>query len=232
MKNSLVQPGAVRAFVKTLLPWFGILAASLLVCGLCLALHLSPPDYQQGETVRIMYVHVPAAWGALLLYVAMALAAISAFVWKHIAADFFLRAAAPVGAGLAALCLITGSIWGRPMWGAWWVWDARLTSMLVLFFLYLGVILLRHGFADAARGAKASQLLLVIGLINIPIIKFSVEWWNTLHQGESLLRKEGPSIDPSMLWPLGIMAFGLFFFCGFVIMCRYLALFGHKPEAK
>ncbi len=230
MITPFAKPGPVRAFAAS--SWWvaALLSLGCYVAGFYYAFLASPADYQQGNTVRIMYVHVPAAWGALSLYVGMALAAISAFVWKHLVADFFIRAAAPIGAGLSLLCLVTGSLWGKPMWGAWWVWDARLTSMLILFLLYLGVIALRNGFHDAARGRTASQLLLVIGLINIPIVKFSVDWWNTLHQGESVFRTSGPSIHASMLLPLGLMTAALFFFCVTVIFLRYLYL--TKPKAQ
>lgn len=224
MNMNLFRPGAVRAFIHATLPACAVLALLLLLAGLYYSLFNSPPDYRQGETVRIMYVHVPAAWGALLLYVGMAMLGFSAYVWKHAVADLLIEAACPVGAALSLLCLITGSIWGRPMWGAWWVWDARLTSMLILFLLYLGVMGLRGGFADMQRGAKASQLLLVIGLINVPIVKFSVDWWHTLHQPESVFKAQGPSIAPAMLLPLGLMALALFFFCASVIMARYLRL--------
>jgi heme exporter protein C len=152
----------------------------------------------------------------------MALAALTAFVWKHTLADMFCKAAAPVGATLTALCLITGSLWGKPMWGAWWVWDARLTSMLILFFLYIAYIVLRGAFDDDERGAKASQLLLVIGLINIPIIKFSVEWWNTLHQGATVFKKGGSALDPSMMPALFLMTGGYFFFTATIILLRLL----------
>lgn len=215
---------------QRLLPVSALLCLLFFACGLLSALVLSPPDYQQGETVRIMYVHVPAAWWALALYTAMAGSAIVAFVWKHALADIFCRAAAPLGAGLTALCLITGSLWGKPMWGAWWVWDARLTSMLLLFFLYLGVMVLRDSFEDEARGAKASQLLLVIGLINLPIIKFSVNWWNTLHQGESVFRAKGSALDPAMLWPLGLMAGAFLFYSLSTILLRMLTLIYRKTR--
>ncbi len=228
MIMSFAQPKHMRRIAEVGAPLCAVLSLPLLILGLYFALAASPADYQQGETVRIMYVHVPAAWGALMLYVGMALAAISAFIWKHKVADMFIDAAVPIGTGLAALCLITGSLWGKPMWGAWWVWDARLTSMLVLFLLYAGVMILRGSFASPERGAKASHILLVLGLINIPIIKFSVDWWNTLHQGESIFKKTGPTIDPAMMQPLFLMAFGLFFFCAAVILARLAASFGQK----
>ena len=169
----------------------------------------SPADYQQGETVRIMYIHVPAAWMAMLCYLLMALSAVFYLVWRHPLADIAARAMALPGAGFALITLLTGSFWGRPMWGTWWVWDARLTSMLILFFLYLGYMALADGFERAERGSKPASLLLLVGVINLPIIKFSVDWWNTLHQGTSVLRLDGPSIDPAMLKPLLIMALAM-----------------------
>ena len=174
--------------------------------GLYLGFLASPADYQQGETVRIMYIHVPAAWMALMAYFVMAVAAFFFLVWKHPLADIGARAMALPGAGFALICLVTGSFWGRPMWGTWWVWDARLTSMLILFFLYIGYIALADGFDRSERGSKSASVLLLVGVINLPIIKFSVDWWNTLHQGASVMRLDGPSIDPSMLTPLLLMA--------------------------
>ena len=153
-----------------------------------------------------MYLHVPAAWMALFVYTSMAAAAVAGFVWKHPLADLFVKAAAPLGAGFTLVCLVTGSLWGEPMWGTWWVWDARLTSVLVLFFLYLGYMALANAFDDPVRGARAGRILVLVGAVNVPIIKFSVDWWNTLHQPASVLRMDGPSIDPSMLWPLFVMA--------------------------
>ena len=174
--------------------------------GLYLGFLASPADYQQGETVRIMYIHVPAAWMALMAYFVMAVAAFFFLVWKHPLADIGARAMALPGAGFALICLVTGSFWGRPMWGTWWVWDARLTSMLILFFLYIGYIALADGFDRSERGSKSASVLLLVGVINLPIIKFSVDWWNTLHQSASVMRLDGPSIDPSMLTPLLLMA--------------------------
>jgi heme exporter protein C len=221
--KTLSRPGPFRRFANIAWPICALAGSLLLIPGLHQALVTSPVDYKQGETVRIMYVHVPAAWGALLLYAAMGIAAFTAFIWKHTLADVFCKAAAPVGATLAALCLITGSLWGKPMWGAWWVWDARLTSMLVLFFFYLGAIALRGAFADEVRGAKASQLLLLLGVVNLPIVKFSVDWWNTLHQGESIFRSGGPTIAPAMLQPLLLMTGAGFFICTSVILLRMLS---------
>tara|TARA_A100000171_G_scaffold53011_1_gene75372 strand:+ start:3749 stop:4531 length:783 start_codon:yes stop_codon:yes gene_type:complete len=185
-----------------------VLAIAFLGAGSWLALKGSPADYQQGETVRIMYVHVPASWFALGVYVFMALSALVGFVWKHPLADISAKAAAPIGLTLTAISLATGSLWGKPMWGAWWVWDARLTSMLVLFFLYVGYMSLISSCDDPAKGLKLGNVLLILGLINIPIIKFSVEWWHTLHQPASVFKSGGSSIHSSMLIPLFTMASG------------------------
>lgn len=174
--------------------------------GLYMALVTSPVDYQQGETVRIMYVHVPAAWLAMFVYASMAVAAFSGLVWRHVVAEEYARAVAPVGAAFTLICLVTGSLWGQPTWGTWWVWDARLTSVLVLFFLYLGYMALVNAFDDAQRGLNAGAVLLLLGAVNLPIIKFSVDWWNTLHQPASVLRLDGPTIHASMLQPLLVMA--------------------------
>src|SRR3546814_851842 len=153
-----------------------------------------------------MYVHVPAAWMALFVYANMAAAAAAGLVWKHPLADLFCEAVAPVGAGFTAICLVTGSLWGQPMWGTWWEWDARMTSVLILFFLYLGYMALVNAFDDRSRGLKAGAVLVLVGIVNLPIIKFSVEWWNTLHQPTSVSRLGAPALDPSMLAPLLVMA--------------------------
>jgi heme exporter protein C len=166
----------------------------------------SPEDYQQGATVYIMYVHVPAAWLSMFTYAMMAASALGTLVWRHPLADVAARAAAPIGAAFTFLALVTGSLWGRPMWGTWWVWDARLTSVLVLFIMYLGLIALWRTIEDPARAARAAAVLILVGTVNLPIIKFSVDWWNTLHQPASVFRMDGPTIDASMLWPLLVMA--------------------------
>ncbi len=179
----------------------------MLAVGLYLALFVAPPDYQQGESVRIMFVHVPAAWLALFVYMLVAVASAVALVWRHPLAEVAAQAAARRWAH-TLVCLVTGSLWGRPMWGTWWAWDARMTSVLVLFFLYLGYIALVNAFDDAGRGARAGAVLALVGIVNLPIIKFSVDWWNTLHQSESVFRMGGPTIDVSMLVPLLVMAVG------------------------
>ncbi len=204
--HRFANPARFQRLAATVLPWSAGLGAALGLAGLYLALVASPADYQQGESVRIMYIHVPAAWMALFVYGAVALAGAVGLVWKHPLAEVAAKAMAPVGAVFTALCLVTGSLWGQPMWGTWWVWDARLTSVLILFFLYLGHIALTHAFDDPSRGARASAVLALVGVVNLPIIKFSVEWWNTLHQPASVLRLGGPAIHASMLVPLLLMA--------------------------
>jgi heme exporter protein C len=193
---------------RVALPPLAIATVAALAIGLYLALFVAPPDYQQGESVKIMFVHVPAAWLALLAYLVVAAASAVALVWRHPLAEIAAQAAAPVGAAFTFVCLVTGSLWGRPMWGTWWAWDARMTSVLVLFFLYLGYIALVNAFDDMSRGARAGSVLALVGVVNLPIIKFSVDWWNTLHQADSVFRMGGPTIDPSLLWPLLIMALG------------------------
>lgn len=213
---SVIRPIAWLAFIATILP------------GLYYAFFNSPADYQQGETVRIMYVHVPSAWMALMAYVLMAVMALFYLVWKHPLADVAARSMALPGAGFALITLITGSLWGAPMWGTWWVWDARLTSMLILLFLYIGYMVLVDSFDREDRGSKAGAVLLLVGVINIPIIKFSVDWWNTLHQGASVIRAGGPAIDQSMLIPLLLMAAAAkFWFIGITLL-RMRALLGQR----
>ena len=163
-----------------------------------------------GITVRIMYIHVPFAWLSMLCYSLMAVCALGTLVWRHPLADVALKSAAPVGAVFTALALITGSIWGKPMWGTWWVWDGRLTSVFVLLLMYLGVISLTRALDDPSRSARAAAIMTLVGFINIPIIKFSVDWWNTLHQPASVFRLGGPTIHPSLLLPLLVMAGGLY----------------------
>ena len=218
MLTRLANPARFMRASGAALPWLGAATAGVLVLGLVWSLLLAPPDYQQGESVRIMFVHVPAAWMALSVYLFVAIASAVALVWRHPLAEIAAQAAAPIGAAFTLVCLATGSLWGRPMWGAWWVWDARLTSVLVLFFLYLGYIALVNAFDDASRGARAGSLLALVGIVNLPIIKFSVDWWNTLHQPASVLRLRGPSIDRSLLIPLLVMA------AGFALLFLWLLL--------
>lgn len=203
----LANPTRFLWLAGLLLPWMAVITAVLLVVGLYMV-YFSPEDYQQGITVWIMYIHVPFAWLSMMCYSVMAMSALGTLVWRHPLADVSARAAAPIGAAFTALALLTGSLWGKPMWGTWWVWDARLTSVFVLFLMYLGVIALSRAIDDPSKSARAAAVLILIGFINIPIIKFSVDWWNTLHQPASVIRMGGSTIDPSMLYPLLVMAAG------------------------
>jgi heme exporter protein C len=205
------NPTRFLGLCDVLVPWCASLSALLIALGLYLTFFVAPADYQQGESVRIMYLHVPAAWLSLMIYAVMAVSALGTLVWRHPLADAAQKAAAPLGAAFTFVCLATGSLWGKPMWGTWWVWDARLTSVLVLFLLYLGLIAIWHTLEDQAQAAKAAGVMTLVGVINLPIIKFSVEWWNTLHQPASVFRMGGPTIYASMLWPLLIMAVGASF---------------------
>jgi len=220
MINWLANPARFMRLSAKAAPWCGWTAAVVLAVGLFWALVVAPPDYQQGDTVRIMYVHVPAAWMGLSIYLFIAVASAVALVWRHPLAEVAARAAAPIGAAFTFVCLATGSLWGRPMWGAWWVWDARLTSVLILFFLYLGYIALVNAFDNPSRGGRAAAVLALVGVVNLPIIKFSVDWWNTLHQPASVMRFGGPRIDISMLAPLLIMALGFTLLFVLLLMLR------------
>ncbi|MDK1375897.1 MULTISPECIES: heme ABC transporter permease [unclassified Sinorhizobium] len=211
--SDLANPTRFLALADRVLPWLAAATTLFFVAGLWLSF-TTEGDYQQGETVRIMYVHVPAAWLSMMCYTVMAISALGTLVWRHPLADVSAKAAAPIGACFTFLALVTGSLWGKPMWGAWWVWDARLTSVFVLFLMYLGLIALNRAMDDPARSARVSAVLVLVGFVNIPIIKFSVEWWNTLHQPASVMRLGGPTIDSEFLWPLLVMAvaFTLLFF--------------------
>ena len=221
--HRFANPTRFTALARAIQPWAAAVALVALALGVWFALVASPPDYQQSETVRIMYVHVPAAWMGMACYAAMAGASAVALVWRHAVAHVVARATAPIGASFTFLALATGSLWGKPMWGTWWVWDARLTSVLILLFLYLGYIALENAFDDRVRGAKAAAILAIVGLVNVPIIKFSVDWWNTLHQPASVVRVEGPAIHPSMLTPLLLMAIGYSAFYIWVLCLRVRA---------
>jgi heme exporter protein C len=205
---SLANPTRFLSLVDQVVPWLSVLVVILLCTGLYLSFFVAPPDYQQGETVRIMFVHVPAAWLAMFGYTVIAIAALGTLIWRHPLADVAAKTAAPIGATFAFIALVTGSLWGKPMWGTYWVWDARLTSMLVLFLLYLGLIALWQAIEEPGRAGRATAILALVGAINIPIIKFSVDWWNTLHQPASVFRAGGPTIDPALLTPLFVMAAG------------------------
>jgi len=203
----LANPHRFMTLARWLVPVCAAAAVALLAIGLVLGFR-APADYQQGETVRIMYIHVPAAWLGLGIYTLMAIAALGTLVWRHPLADVAAKAAAPIGAGFTLICLLTGALWGRPMWGAYWVWDARLTSMLVLFLLYLGILALWRAIEEPGQAGRAVAILTLVGLINVPIVKFSVDWWNTLHQPASVFRIDGPTIHPAILTPLLVMALG------------------------
>lgn len=204
--QQLANPARFLKLAEALLPpiWGAMVIA--FAVGLYLSLVTAPPDYQQGETVRIMFVHVPAAWMALMVYTSMAAASAMAAIFRHPLADMAAKAAAPIGAMFCLLALVTGSLWGKPMWGAWWVWDARLTSMFVLLLLYLGYMAVWQAIEDPHRAALIARIVAIAGFINVPIVKFSVDWWNSLHQGASVFRMGGPTIDSRMLWPLLVMA--------------------------
>jgi heme exporter protein C len=202
------NPSFVLRFVKRAIPIFAVLSAVLIAVGLYLVFFVAPSDYQQGDTVKIMYIHVPAAWLGMFAYMVMSSAALGTLVWRHPVADAAQKAAAPLGAMFTFVCLVTGSLWGKPMWGTYWVWDARLTSMLVLLLIYLALIALWQTIEEPQRAARAAAVMTLVGLVNIPIIKFSVDWWNTLHQPASVFKTSGPAIYSSMLWPLLIMAVG------------------------
>jgi heme exporter protein C len=232
MLTRFANPARFMRLSGAALPVLGLATALTLIVGLYLALVVAPPDYQQGESVRIMFIHVPAAWLALLVYFVVALASGVALVWRHPLAEIAAQAAAPLGAAFTLVCLITGSLWGKPMWGTWWVWDARLTSVLVLFFLYLGYIALVNAFDDPGRGSRAGSVLALVGVVNLPIIKFSVDWWNTLHQPASVFRMGGPTIDASLLWPLLVMALGyLLLFKTLLLLRMRTALNERKARA-
>jgi heme exporter protein C len=202
----LANPTRFLSLVDRALPWLTGVTLVLLGIGLYLSLFVAPPDYQQGETVKIMFIHVPSAWLAMFGYMLIAASALGTLIWRHPLADVSAKTAAPIGATFCFIALVTGSLWGKPMWGTYWVWDARLTSMLVLFLLYLGLIALWQSIEEPGRAGRAAAILAIVGFVNVPIIKFSVEWWNTLHQPASIFRMGGPTIDPSILTPLFVMA--------------------------
>lgn len=206
--NRLANPKFFFQLTTKLQPWINSIAILFIVIGVLWGLFISPADWQQGDSVRIMYIHVPMAILASMGYILLALCGFSSLVWKHPLADLAAKEIGPIGAIITALCLITGSIWGKPMWGTWWVWDARLTSVLILFFLYLGHIALLHAFDEVQKGYKAAAILALIGVFDLPIIKFSVNWWNTLHQPNTFSFTRAASISLSMEWPLLFCFFG------------------------
>ncbi len=208
--------------VNCLTPWLGWSAAILFVVGIYGAFFYAPADYQQGESFRIIYVHVPSAWMSMFVYMVMATSGAAGLIWKTKVSDAIARSSAPLGASFTFLALVTGSLWGKPMWGTWWVWDARLTSELILLFLYLGYIALQSAIDDRRAAARAGAVLALVGVVNIPIIHYSVIWWNTLHQGPTVSKLDSPSIHIDMLIPLLIMmfAFMCYFFAMLLIRAR------------
>ena len=220
--HRFANPGRFLRIAARAQPWLNALALLLTAGGLGWGLFVAPADWQQGAAVRMMYVHVPSAWLASAGYFSLALASLASLVWRHPLADLAAVEIGPVGAGFTALCLATGSLWGKPMWGTWWVWDARLTSVLVLFFLYVGHIALIRAFDDPVRGYRAGAILALVGVVNLPIIKFSVDWWNTLHQ-PATIKLTGASMADSMLWPLLVCAIGFSFAFAAIVVARLRA---------
>lgn len=214
------SPQQFYSLTRLFVPVFGWLSVVLFILGLAGGLFYAPPDYQQGESFRIIYVHVPSAWMSLFVYVVMAVAGAAGLIWKTKVADAVARSCAPLGASFTFLALVTGSLWGKPMWGAWWVWDARLTSELILLFLYLGYIALQSAIEDRRTGAKAGAVLALVGLVNIPIIHYSVIWWHTLHQGPTVSKLGAPSIDITMLIPLLIMTVAFMCYFTAIVLVR------------
>ena len=219
--HKLASPPHAYRLLGKMAPWFGLSSLALIVLAAWWGLFKVPPDYQQGDAFRILYVHAPSAWMSMFAYVVMAVAAAVGLIWRIKLAHAASAACAPIGASFTFLALATGSIWGKPMWGTWWVWDARLTSELLLLFLYLGYMALRASFDDAQRADRASAVLAIVGVINIPIIHYSVKWWTTLHQAASVTKLAKPSIALVMLVPLFIMIAGFQLYFGWA-MCRRL----------
>ena len=218
------NPTRFLALASRLIPFLAVASTVLIAAGVYAAFFVAPADYQQGETVRIIYIHVPSAWLSMGCYSLMALSALGTLIWRHPLADVSAKALLPIGMAFTFICLVTGAFWGRPMWGTWWVWDARLTSVLILFLIFCGIMALWNAFEDPARAGRAVAIMTLAGAINIPIIKFSVDWWNTLHQPASVFRMGGPSIHPTMLWPLLVMA------SGFLLLTIALQLNGMRTE--
>jgi len=218
--HKLGSPRYFYSFASTLIPWLGWTCLGLMLAGLYGGLVVAPPDYQQGDSYRIIFIHVPSAWMSLFVYVVMAVSGAVGLVWRMKLADVMVSSCAPIGAAFTLLALLTGSIWGKPMWGTWWVWDARLTSELILLFLYLGIIALRSAIDDPRTAARACAILALVGIVNIPIIHYSVEWWNTLHQPATVSKLDGPSMHRSMLIPLLVMAVAFKFYFAVTLMMR------------
>jgi heme exporter protein C len=220
------NPTQFMTLSARLLPWLIGLTALVLTIGLYMTFFRAPPDYQQGHTVKIMFVHVPSAWLGMMGYLLIAISSFGLLVFRHPLADVSAKAAAPIGAAFTFLALVTGSLWGKPMWGTYWVWDARLTSVLILFFLYLGLMALRSSGDDETQSAKLTAILGLVGVVILPVIKFSVEWWNTLHQPASVLKTTGPAIHATILYPLMTMA------AGFTLLFFTLHLVGMRNEIQ
>jgi heme exporter protein C len=218
--HRFANPGRFLRMTGAVMPWLWGAAILVLGTGIVWGLAFAPPDWQQGETVRIMYVHVPMAWLAMGGYTGLVVVSILSLVWRHPLADLAAREMSPVGAAVTGLCLATGSLWGKPMWGTWWVWDARLTSVLILFFLWLGHAALVRAFDEPERGARAGAILALIGGVNVPIIKFSVDWWNTLHQPASVTRFAAPGLHVDILYPLLTCALGFTLLFAALILAR------------
>ncbi len=231
--HKLASPKHFYRISGSLIPWMWVLTLALFLAGLYLGLFVAPADYQQGESYRIMFVHVPSAWMSMFVYVFMAVLSGIHLIWNIKLADVMVRSSATLGASFTALALATGSLWGKPMWGAWWVWDARLTSELILLFLYLGYMSLVSAIEDNRTAARAGGILILVGVVNIPIIHYSVEWWNTLHQGPTVTKFDKPSIHPSMLWPLLLMAlaFQCYYFTAVLMRARQTLLEREKRSA-
>jgi heme exporter protein C len=221
--HALANPARFLRFARPATMWLLVIGLGLAIGGMVAGLSLTPPDYLQGETVRILYIHVPAAWLAMAGWAGIAAASVSQLVWRHPLAAVAGRATAPAGATFAAICLITGSIWGRPTWGTWWEWDGRLTSMLISFFLYLGYIALTAAERERGGDGRIAAIYGLVGAINLPIIHYSVLWWRTLHQGQSISFTGGSTIDSSILWPLPLTVFGFTCLFGAAVLMRMRA---------
>lgn len=231
--HKLASPKHFYRISGLLIPWLAAITAILLVVGLYLGLFVAPPDYQQGQSYRIIFVHVPSAWMSMFIYTFMAVLSAIYLIWNIKLADVMARSSAVLGASFTLLALATGSLWGKPMWGAWWVWDARLTSELILLFLYMGYIALVMAIEDVRTAARAGAVLILVGVVNIPIIHYSVEWWNTLHQGPTVTKLDKPSIHLSMLVPLLLMAGAFQFYYFTVVLMRARAeLLGRERRSE
>ncbi len=218
--HKLASPKYFYEITSKWLPVFVICATVLLVAGSVWALVFAPQDYQQGNSFRIFYIHVPAASLSLTIYLCMAIASLVALVWRIKIAEVLAKSAAGIGASMAFMALVTGALWGKPTWGTYWVWDARLTSMLILWFLYIGIIALQYAIRDAQAAAKATSILTLVGVVNLPIIKYSVDWWNTLHQSATFTVTQKPAMPDEMWLPFVVMLLGFYAFAGMIVIIR------------